>query len=260
MNKSPSILACALGLIILTSNVQAKDNSHSGFLSAATAPDSLAILSPPPAENSAAFANDRAQYLQGRVLPDPDRRALAANDAEYQNITQEFSSAFGRTISPAGTPQLWSLLQDVLQDSHDFAMRSAKDHYQRLRPFVLYHDSTCTPEKDQKMAKTGSYPSGHASFGWATALVLAELNPARQTEILRRGYDFGQSRVVCGAHWQSDVDAGRMMGAAVYARLQSVPAYQQALAAARHELSESKTGNVNRSELIPQTKDATRPQ
>ncbi len=28
---------------------------------------------------------------------------------------------------------------------------------------------------------------------------------ARQT----RGWEFGQSRVICGAHWQSDVDAGR---------------------------------------------------
>ncbi|MEL5395846.1 phosphatase PAP2 family protein [Serratia nevei] len=204
----------------------------------------MAILPPPPAENSAAFANDRAQYLQGHVLPDPGRRNLAASDAEYQNITLAFSRAFGHKISPDATPQLWSLLQGVLQDSHDFAMRSAKNHYQRLRPFVLYHDNTCTPKKDTKMAKTGSYPSGHASFGWATALVLAELNPTRQTEILRRGYDFGQSRVICGAHWQSDVDAGRLMGAAVYARLQSVPAYQQALAAARRELSGSQLSNA----------------
>jgi acid phosphatase (class A) len=29
----------------------------------------------------------------------------------------------------------------------------------------------------------------------------------------------GISRVICNVHWQSDVDAGRMMGAAAVARL-----------------------------------------
>ncbi len=225
-------LVCIFPVLTGCAHAQTK-----GFLTEQTAPDSLAILPPPPAENSAAFTNDRAQYYQTRILPDRLRTERAASDADYKNINLAFSFAFGRTISPQTTPQLWKLLQGVLQDSHDFAMRSAKNHYQRLRPFVVFHDHTCTPEKDEKMAKTGSYPSGHASFGWATALVLAQINPARQTEILRRGYDFGQSRVICGAHWQSDVDSGRLMGAAVYARLQTSAAFRQQLAAAQAEFN-----------------------
>jgi len=83
------------------------------------------------------------------------------------------------------------------------------------------------------MALSGSYPSGHASFGWAAALVLAEINPARQTEILQRGYAFGKSRVICGAHWQSDVDNGQLMGAAVVAALHSNSQFAAALNAAK---------------------------
>ena len=37
--------------------------------------------------------------------------------------------------------------------------------------------------------------------------------------ILQRGIAFGQSRVICGAHWQSDVDAGRLVGSAAVAKL-----------------------------------------
>lgn len=225
-------VACSVALLAGCAHAHNK-----GYLTAQTAPDSLAILPPPPAENSAAFQNDRSQYYQTRVLPHSARTEQAVSDADYKNINQAFSAAFGRTISPESSPHLWHLLQGVLQDSHDYAMRSAKNHYQRLRPFALFHDHTCTPQKDEKMAKTGSYPSGHASFGWATALVLAQINPARETEILKRGYDFGQSRVICGAHWQSDVDSGRLMGAAVYARLQTNPVFQQDMLAAQSEFA-----------------------
>ena len=208
-----------------------------GFLTAKTAPSSLAILPPPPAENSVAFLADKAAYESGHVLRNAVRTRQAALDANYENFDAAFSPVFGSPINAKQSPKLYHLIQRVLTDSHDHAMRAAKNHYMRVRPFVVYKDPTCTPEKDAKMSKTGSYPSGHASFGWAAALVLAEINPLHQTELLRRGYEFGQSRVVCGAHWQSDVDAGRLMGAAVVARLHADPQFQQALNEARQEFA-----------------------
>lgn len=170
-------------------------------------------------------------------MKNKERTELAARDANYKNFSQVFSEAYGMNISPEHTPVLYMLLNEVLQDSHDYAMRSAKDHYMRVRPFVLYKDHTCTPEQDNKMAKTGSYPSGHASFGWAAALILAEINPARTTEILKRGIDFGESRIICGAHWQSDVDNGRVMGAAVVAILHANPRFANTLSEAKNEFA-----------------------
>ena len=66
---------------------------------------------------------------------------------------------------------------------------------------------------------------------------LAQINPTRDTEILKRGYEYGQSRMICGAQWQTDVDAGRLMGAALFARLQSFPEFQQWMQAARKEIN-----------------------
>lgn len=214
-----------------------------GFLTEQTSPDSLAILPPPPAEDSVAFLADKARYESGRVLRNNDRVRLASEDASYKNFGQAFSAAYGMEISEKHTPVLYQLLTQVLQDSHDYAMRSAKEHYKRVRPYVIYKNATCTPEKDKKMATTGSYPSGHASFGWAVALVLSEINPQRETDILRRGYDFGESRVVCGAHWQSDVDAGRLMGAAVVAALHNNPGFIRTLHEARLESEKLNTRN-----------------
>lgn len=67
-------------------------------------------------------------------------------------------------------------------------------------PFSFFNEMTCNPEQQEELSTNGSYPSGHTAIGWATALVLAEINPDRQNEILKRGFEMGQSRVICGYH------------------------------------------------------------
>jgi acid phosphatase (class A) len=57
--------------------------------------------------------------------------------------------------------------------------------------------------------------------------------------ILQRGREFGQSRIICGAEWQSDVDAGRIVAAAVVGRVQKTPLFQSDLSAARKEVAKS---------------------
>ncbi|MFT4021066.1 MAG: phosphatase PAP2 family protein, partial [Acinetobacter sp.] len=72
--------------------------------------------------------------------------------------------------------------------------------------------------------------------GWSTALILAEIRPDRQNEILKRGYEYGQSRVICGVHWQSDVDAGRITGSAIVARLHADAGFMKQLDQAKREI------------------------
>ena len=77
----------------------------------------------------------------------------------------------------------------------------------RLRPYVYYKEGTLIPEKEEKHAGEGSWPSGHTSLGWTTALLLIDINPAATDGIMARAYEHGQSRVIAGYHWQTDVDA-----------------------------------------------------
>ena len=64
---------------------------------------------------------------------------------------------------------------------------TAKNHYQRKRPFMVNNAPICTPEEEAQLRKDGSYPSGHTAIDWAWALVLTEIAPDRADAILARG-------------------------------------------------------------------------
>lgn len=207
-----------------------------GYLQPGQLPDGVALLPPPPAPGSAALAADEEAYKATRKLRDSPRWALAAKDAElrFPKATEHFSCALGIAISAEATPHLNMLLRRVRMDSSR-ANDKPKDHYKRPRPFMVSKEPSCMPSGDAK-AKPDSYPSGHASIGWAWALTLAEVAPDRADAILARGVAYGQSRAVCGVHYRSDVEAGRIVGAATVSRLHADPVYLAQVAAARKEV------------------------
>lgn len=207
-----------------------------GYLQPNQLPDGVALAPPPPSPGSAAAAADEEAYKAARKLKDTARWALAARDAElrFPQATEVFSCALGMKISAEATPHLNMLLRRVRMDSSR-ANDKPKDHYKRPRPFMVTKEPSCTPKEEARM-KPDSYPSGHASIGWAWALTLAEVAPDRADAILARGLAFGQSRVVCGVHYRSDVEAGRIVGAATVARLHADPVYTAQVAEARKEV------------------------
>ena len=213
----------------------------SGYLSPEELPDSLALLPPPPAKGSPGEALDREIASRSLELQGSPRWTLAAADADlmFPHAANIFSCALGTGISKEEMPHLYRLLRRTLADAGLSTYR-AKNHYARKRPFLVNGRPTCTPEEENHLEKDGSYPSGHAAIGWAWALILAELAPNRADQLLARGLAFGQSRVVCNVHWQSDVLMGRTLGAAAVARLHSDEKFIAAMQAARKELEQAR--------------------
>lgn len=221
---------------------QVRPNYVIGYLQPAELPDSQALLPPPPAAGTAALAADEDAYRSTRKLRDTPRWTLATKDAnlEFPNAAETFSCALAMPVSAEATPHLNMLLRRVRADASR-ATDKAKDYFKRRRPFMAHGDLSCTPR--EKM-KDDSYPSGHSSIGWAWALVLAEIAPDRVNAILPRGLAFGQSRVVCGVHWKSDVEAGRLVGASVVSRLHAHPVFAAQLAAARKEIDGARAAGL----------------
>jgi acid phosphatase (class A) len=208
-----------------------------GYLSPTELPDSSKLLLPPPQLGSAASARDLQAREAALKLKGTSRYTLAADDANraQPNTVAAFDCAFGASIDPKTLPTLYGLLGRVRLDVRAAAY-AAKSRYKRPRPYVQYKATVCYPEDEKLTRADGSYPSARGAVGWAYALVLAELNPARSSQIMKRGDEFGQSRVVCDEEWLSDVDAGRTLAAAVIKQMQSKHAFQRDMQASRKEM------------------------
>ena len=223
-----------LPFLILSLCIMAED-PHPYFTSPEM-PNALHYLPAPPQTNEMRFAYDTAQYNWGKSVRNTPRGEKARLDAEYsiERIAAVFSPVMGIEISSKNTPQIWKLLTDATKTA-DFACDSAKITYMRQRPFMVYNEPTLVPKDEPSLRLNGSYPSGHTTLGWTSALILCEINPATEDAILKEGFEYGQSRVIAGFHWQSDVDAARVVASAAFARLHTSKAYLKQLRKAQKE-------------------------
>lgn len=198
--------------------------------------DGIAILGAPPAAGSAAAAADEAAIEATRAVLDTPRGAQAVEDVKLfePGALRSWSCAAGIEIGPQTTPVLHRLLLRSLIDA-GMASNPPKEHYRRDRPFIGNQRRICVAP--DSLRGSTSYPSGHSSVGFAWGLILAEVVPARADALLTRGREFGDSRVICGVHYPTDVEAGRVLGAATVARLHADPVFAADLAAAKAEVA-----------------------
>lgn len=211
-----------------------------GYLTRDQAPEALKIVGPPPAAKSRTGKADRDQFESTRALAGSARWTVAQRDADLSGLEawKSYGCAAGIQIGPKTTPVLARLMLRVESDAA-LVYNPIKDRYNRTRPAVGNKKPICVPREDW-IRTNGSYPSGHSLIGWSWGLILAELVPDRSSQLIARGREFGQSRVICGVHWQSDVDAGRELGSALVARLHADPGFEADLAKARDEVEAAK--------------------
>ena len=208
-------------------------------------PNAVHFLPPPPDTASAAFQYDRAQYRWGKEQrKDPVRLAIAVNDAIWsvENICKIYSGVLGIDISRENTPAIYRMLTLGLLTT-DQAGKLPKNHYMRTRPYVFFNEPTIYPSDEKWLRTNGSYPSGHTILGWSAALLLTEVAPDKADTILARGYMYGQSRVIAGYHWQSDVDAARLVASAAVARLHADKRFIKLMKKARKEYKKKRKKN-----------------
>ena len=202
--------------------------------------DGKAILGPPPTADSPQGQADRATFEQTRSLQGSRRwtTAIQDNDLWRGGALGRFSCAMGVEVDAKQTPTLWNILHKLELDVRLIGTPT-KDFYARKRPLIGNDLAICVPREDW-MKTNASYPSGHAMTAWSWGLIMAEARPATATDVLTLARDSGDSRVVCGVHFPSDVEAGRLLGAAMVARLHDVPEFRSDLAKAKAELAKAK--------------------
>ena len=222
-------------LVMVVYKAPAQDSNY--YYTVAEMPDASVFLPPPPAFESVTFADDFLQWQWGKSVRETERGELASRDSQYgiNRMAEIYSHVLGIPINPTTTPAIWRLMLRT-GGTGRHSVVNAKKKYMRSRPFVKMNEHTFGEYDDEEsLRQNGSYPSGHTAFGWSVALALAEMAPECQNEILHRGYQYGKSRVIVGAHWQSDVDAAMLAVSAALARLHTSPDYLRDLTLAREE-------------------------
>lgn len=201
-------------------------------------PDAATILpAPPPSDTTnALFKKDYDRWEWGKTIRPTERGRQASQESLYGIVRMctIYSEVFGFVIHPDTTPAIYRFMLYAGETGYR-ATENAKKKFMRRRPFDLMGEKVWGEFDYDALRENGSYPSGHTALGWATALALAELAPDKKDAILERGYQYGESRVIVGAHWQSDVDAGFNVADAAFAAMQDSPRYLKHLEAARKE-------------------------
>lgn len=209
---------------------------RTGYLAANEMPDTIRIAPPAPMDGDPVDTKDRAVFHATRSYQGTPRwaMALADNNISIASLLQTFSCSAGLSLTPENAPRLTALLSRMTIDIASESSR-LKNYYQRKRPFLSEEGPICVARTMYQ--NNPDYPSGHTIEGWSVGLILAELEPDRAAEILVRARAFGESRVVCGVHYASAVDAGWTIADALVAATHGSAAFRSDLEAARAEVT-----------------------
>lgn len=198
----------------------------------------------------AAGAIDVAQLLAAPAVPRPpaactaDERAELAVVLERQAARTEADVAFARFMEEDDLFKDAAALGDWFTERNlprtgkffarvdrDVKALHVKGFLTRKRPpFVDARVQPCV-----RVADTSSYPSGHALRAWLRARLLGEIFPGRREALRAFAEKVAQSRVTGGAHFPSDIAAGRALGEAIADALLKNPAVRAELARCRAE-------------------------
>lgn len=149
----------------------------------------------------------------------PVSDAAAAILAERGGVTDAFGRAYGRVAGSQGADAFGNArpFQTLPQL---FAYRGP-DYFGRPS-----HSLDWLHGPNQNLTDSPSYPSGHTTYGYTESVVLGILVPERYQQMIARAAEYGNNRILVGAHYAMDVLGGRAVALhAVAHLLANDPAY-----------------------------------
>jgi len=164
----------------------------------------VAQFAPPPASDSPQTRAELDELLSLQAQRTPAETAAAR--ADRKKDVRQFYGALGIDAASGATLTPLRNLTQHIETDVSLYVRDAKHRFVRQRPYVI--EARLKPCIDD-VSDNESYPSGHATYGYVIALVLAEMVPERRAALLARADEFGHHRMTCGVHFASDVAAGR---------------------------------------------------
>ncbi|MEO7690380.1 MAG: phosphatase PAP2 family protein [Sphingomonas sp.] len=193
--------------------------------------DPALVLPPPPVAGSEQAKAELAELHAAEDARSADDEADARRDGDTKSATI-FAEVLGPRFDLAKLPATSALLT-LVRDSEKATVDRGKTEFRRPRPYAIDPSLRSCKRNEDPLS---SYPSGHTSMAFSMGEVLARLVPEKAGPLLARAARYGQTRIVCGQHFRSDVSAGQMLGVLIAERLMTKPEFKVGFAAARAEL------------------------
>lgn len=226
LNKTPHPF-CGLGMLrfaLVLACLSVSATARANYLSDDDV-DVIGALEPAPKINSAIAKADRevSESWQERRTTQDCENVLHESRVKLQAL---FGAPEG-PLSDAEVARLSPFMMKVKQDGSSLS-ELGKNHWKRLRPYLQYGNTVklcpgLEPPGDY------SYPSGHATGSRLFALVLGEIFPARRSAFLTRADHVAEDRVIAGAHFPSDIEAGKKLGDLIFAALMRNDSFREDL-------------------------------
>lgn len=191
--------------------------------------DWRAVVPPPPVEDSIAAQGEHELAVMLDAARTPGQTALAKHYEKFDELTL-MVPVLGDWCMAQNLPRTHAIFQQIYRECRP-TIEAAKGGYNRRRPYL--NDPALHPAVDKPV--TTSYPSGHAYSATCIAAVLTAVFPEHAADWAKQAALVRWSRVVGGAHYPSDVIAGKILGEAVARELLKSPAMQQAITEIRAE-------------------------
>jgi outer membrane autotransporter protein len=132
----------------------------------------------------------------------PVSAAAAAILTSAGGTTDIFGKAYGLT---AGSPGA-----DPYGDSRPYQTEPSVTLYTGTDFFgVASGNNAYLNGPTQNLTASPSFPSGHTTYGYTESVLLALMVPQRFQQMITRGAEYGNDRIIIGAHYAMDVIAGR---------------------------------------------------
>ena len=193
--------------------------------------DPARLLPAPPVDGSLAAKSELAEVKAIEAARTPKELERAKHDDETESASI-FADVLGPAFDLAKLPASAKMFADIRNDEK-LAANAAKSHFKRNRPWVV--DAALKPCSNHD-APQSSFPSGHATMGFAFAVVLAEIVPEKSKDLLARASEYAENRLVCGMHFRRDIVAGEVLGTAIALEMLHNPAFRGEVDASAKEL------------------------
>jgi acid phosphatase (class A) len=190
--------------------------------------DWKAVLPKPPEANSDQAKQEIEQMLKLQAHRTADEAKRCQDEESFTPFT--FSQVLGSWFNPDDLPETAEFLSQVTSQAAAVSA-TAKDYYNRPRPYAV--DARIDPCLGRP--ESPSYPSGHSTDAMTLALVLSEMFPEHKDALIAQGKQIGDDRVLGGVHYPSDVDAGRILAKAIFAKMMDSPDFKAAMGKAKDE-------------------------